>query len=444
MKPYRIEDNSKCEVSDFSDIAFLLSKIENKTLKHLEREGVFVFPDLLKGADDLEKDQIIIQKIDNKYRTGNIMGFLGYGDKRLIIESRFSNNGKDFLFLYLLSNILDIPNIMDLRTDADQSNKLFNYLLFLFPFYLKSAMRKGLFKTYIRRNYNDGNLRGPIDIARHIEKNTPFIGNIAYSKREFSFDNSLIELIRHTIEYIKRKPCGSKVLLKIKDEVELITAATTAYKFHDRERIIEQNKKTPVRHAYYREYLALQKLCIAILQDQRHQVGQGTKEIYGILFDGAWLWEEYVNSLIKESFYHPKNKGKTEGAQRLFSTGDSKLGLIYPDFISKNPAQRIIVDAKYKPMDNIGNKDYLQVLAYMYRFDSCHGYYVYPESNNEEKLELHLNQGSTYDKSKVVKREPDILVTKLGIKIPGDVSNYEEFVNSMKIQENKLRQSLVP
>lgn len=97
-------------------------------------------------------------------------------------------------------------------------------VLFLFPYYLKKAMRKGLFKKYIRRRYNDGNVKGTIDISRHIKQNTPFVGNIAYIQREFSFDNSLMELVRHTIEFIKRKPYGNKLLIKVKDEVKLVIA----------------------------------------------------------------------------------------------------------------------------------------------------------------------------------------------------------------------------
>ena len=65
-------------------------------------------------------------------------------------------------------------------------------------------MRKGLFKKYIHRRYNDGNVKGTINIARHIKQNTPFIGNVAYSQREFSYDNSLMELVRHNIEFIKK------------------------------------------------------------------------------------------------------------------------------------------------------------------------------------------------------------------------------------------------
>ena len=234
----------------------------------------------------------------------------------------------------------------------------------------------------------DGHLRQLV----HIEKNTPFVGNVAYSQREFSYDNSLMELVRHTVEFIKRKPYGNKLLIKVKDEVKLVIDATSEYEPCDRQKIIEQNKKNTVRHAYFREYLALQRLCLLILQHQKHQIGAEARQIYGILFDGAWLWEEYVNSLIEDVFYHPMNKGG-KGAQRLF---DGNVGLIYPDFISRNSEMRIIADAKYKPIDNIGNRDYLQVLAYMFRFDAKAGYYLYPEAEGSDDLKLWLNRGSTY------------------------------------------------
>ena len=35
---------------------------------------------------------------------------------------------------------------------------------------------------------------------------------------------------------------------------------------------------------------------------------------------------------------------------------------------------------KMTKIDNIGNKDYLQLLAYMFRFDAKAGYYLYPET----------------------------------------------------------------
>ena len=437
MKLLRIKDNSQYKRDSFVEIKKLISKIADKTLEQLEREGVFVFPEFVIDADDVTKDQMILQGINDSYRSGNVMGFLGCGDERLIIESRFSNKGEDYFFQYLLERVLDFPNIVNLESDADQNNRLFNFLLFLFPYYLKTAMRKGLFKKYIRHRYNDGNVKGAIDIARHIEKNTPFTGNVAYSQREFSYDNHLMELIRHTIEFIKRKPYGNNLLIRVKDEVKLVVAATQNYEQYDRQRVININKKNTVRHAYFSEYLALQRLCLLILQHQKHQIGAGMRQIYGILFDGAWLWEEYVGSLIDEAFYHPMNKGG-KGAQRLF---DGNIGLIYPDFISRNTESRIIADAKYKPINNIGNRDYLQVLAYMFRFDAKEGYYLYPEADGADDLKLRMNSGSTYEGN--VEPREDIQVTKHGLKIPSDVDSYTDFVSKMQMSEREFRQVLV-
>ena len=271
-------------------------------------------------------------------------------------------------------------------------------------------------------------------VARHIEQNTPFTGNVAYSQREFSYDNNLMELVRHTIEFIKGKPYGNNLLIRVKDEVKLVIEATPRYEQYDRQKIVEANKKNAVRHAYFREYLALQRLCLLILQHQKHQIGSGSRQIYGILFDGAWLWEEYVSSLIDDVFFHPMNKGGT-GAQRLF---DGNVGLIYPDFISRDNETRIIADAKYKPIDNIGNKDYLQVLAYMFRFDAKAGYYLYPEAAGTADRRLWMNKGSTYE-ANVAPRD-DICLTKHGLKIPVDAENYEMFVFQMKVSEAEFRQ----
>ena len=435
MKLLKIKDNSQHKKDAFSEIGILAGKIADKTLEQLEREGIFVFPEIVKDAEDITRDQMIIQSVNDTYRSGNVMGFLGCGDERLIIESRFGGEEDDFFFQYLLDKVMDFPNIVDLDSDANQDNRLFNFLLFLFPYYLKIAMRKGLFKKYIHRRYNDGNVKGAIDIARHIERNTPFIGNVAYSQREFSYDNSLMELVRHTIEFIKRKPYGGSLLVKVKDEVKLIIDATPGYEPYDRPKIVEQNKKNTVRHAYFREYLALQRLCPLILRHQKHQIGSGSRQIYGILFDGAWLWEEYVNSLIEDVFYHPMNKNG-KGAQRLFA---GNIGLIYPDFISRDNETRIIADAKYKPLDNIGNKDYLQVLAYMFRFDAKAGYYLYPEAEGSDDIKLWMNRGSTYE-SNVMPRD-DISITKHGLKIPVKEADYAGFVAKMQTHEQEFIQA---
>ena len=435
MKQIKLKDNENRNKEDFIDIPGIIEAVSDKSLDQLEKNGIFVFPDLVNETNDLTRDQFVLKSINDNYCSSNVMGFLGCGDERLTIESRFSNGLEDFFFQYLLEKVLECPNIISMKTDASNSDRMHPFLIFLFPTYLKNALRKGVFKMYVHKEYNDQDVKGIINIDRHIRKNTPFIGNVAYSQREYVYNNYLIQLVRHTIEYIKRKPYGLSVISKCKDEIKIITDATPDYNAKDLRKIIIENKKNTVRHAYYFEYRRLQNLCLLILQNENPNIGFGTKKVFGILFDGAWLWEEYVAQLLNEDFYHPMNKSG-KGVQRLFE----RDGFIYPDFIGRKPYDRIIADAKYKPEKNIGNKDYLQVLAYMFRFDSKRGYYLYPKTDDSDDRVMHLNSGISYEKN-VTPRE-DILLIKHGLKIPQNVSDYAEFLNDMFENETIFKSQL--
>ena len=430
MTELKIKDNQYRSKSDFEIIKSLTEKIANKTLEQLEKEGVFLFPRAIKDSEDISKEQKILESVNDSYKSSNIVGFLGYGKERLIIESRFSTEENDYFFQYLLECVLGFPNILNFNTSAKQNNLMFNLLIYIFPQFLKEAMRKGLFKTYVRNQYNDGNIKGIIDINRHVKMNTPFIGNIAYNQREFSYDNYLMQLVRHTIEFIKRKSYGNSLLQKVKDEVEIVVGVTSNYEFLDKRRIINSNIKNPIRHAYYREYRALQRLCIMILKNEKHQFVMDIQQVHGILFDGAWVWEEYVNLLIGNYFYHPLNKIGKWG-QRFF---DGNIGLIFPDFISKRVDNRIIADAKYKPNDNIRGTDYQQLLSYMFRFDAKEGLFLYPQNNNDNDYSvLKMNSGSTYENN--VSPRDNIKVIKCGLKIPKDCLDYVDFKEKIKQSE---------
>ena len=255
------------EASDGAQFGKLVFLIKNKTLAQLQEESkqnitgtsespFFVFPDAFDASlgiseEDAEKQRILTQDGEG-YRTGNIAGFLSYKDDQIIIGSRFGDKSADHFLLYLISEVFDIPYVLDWKTLSSPNGSL-DFLIFMFPYRVKQAMRKGLFKQYIRRQYNDANIKGAIDIPRQIKLNTPFLGKVAYNQREFSYDNYLIELVRHTIEFIKQKPFGRNLLSCQRELVDAVIAATPRYKNQDRQRVILENRKRPVRHAYYWE-----------------------------------------------------------------------------------------------------------------------------------------------------------------------------------------------
>ena len=103
MKLLKIKDNSQTGKNIFWEIGRLTSRIADKTLEQLERDGIFVFPERVTETEDITKDQLILQSINDTFRTGNVMGFLGYGNERLIIESRFGGEKEDYFFSTFLS-----------------------------------------------------------------------------------------------------------------------------------------------------------------------------------------------------------------------------------------------------------------------------------------------------------------------------------------------------
>ena len=128
---------------------------------------------------------------------------------------------------------------------------------------------------------------------------------------------------------------------------------------------------------------------------------------------------------MTDGFCHPRNKDRS-GGYSLFNKGN---GLIYPDFLSFSPMP-IVADAKYKPFENIKGTDYLQLVAYMYRFDAKLGFYLFPNATTEQhSQQFELLQG------KGQKREDKIIVEKLGLTIPQQMTSFDAFVLAMQANE---------
>jgi 5-methylcytosine-specific restriction endonuclease McrBC regulatory subunit McrC len=346
----------------------------------------------------------------------------------------------------LLSRVINGLNLFKyIETSFNNDNNVdINILMFMFPLTLKNALRKGLYKTYRRNEYNNSNIKGTIDFSRHIKLNIPFVGNVAYSQREFSFDNPITQLIRHTIECIKKKTFGCELLNLAKDDVRQIVSVTQSFKRQDKSRVISSVRKNTAISAYFSEYRQLVKLCLMILQHDGQKLGNGGHEIYGVLFDCAWLWEEYVNTLICEMFIHPQNKSGKGGRKLLWTDDNEDIQTIYPDFIGKNIKDgkgiKVIADAKYKPygVNKIDRDDYYQVLAYMFRFDASVGLYIYPEDDAAKSYDFKRQHLYTGFKDEKRIPEEDIYLIKAGIKIPKDAKDGDDFIQKMSANEDEF------
>lgn len=391
-EPYKIYDYDNIPISNFEDNhQNEISKISNTTIRELcntKYPNLLIFPNKL----DIYKDGIAdscIFNINNDYlQTGDLLGFIGINNCQITISSRFSKGDKEDYFLhYMLQKVFNI-NMLNLQHSASSDN-VFDFLAYIFPHYLKRALKQGVYKQYTHKNYNDSNIKGSININTHIKHNIPFAGKIAYNVKEYTTDNNITQLIRHTIEYIRSSYMYSVLKTDIDTEayVSQICSATPSYNKRALEQILNKNIKT-INHPYYTEYRILQKLCIQILQHKRLKYGASDNKIYGLLFSGSWLWEEFLYKTILSEcgFNHPLNKAG-KGGIYLFQKPDYEENekysrcKRYPDYFKDG----CILDAKYKHLDKniIDRNDMHQIISYMYVEKASIGGFIYPKSEEE-------------------------------------------------------------
>lgn len=418
------------------DVAALFP-IADKTIAELckENENLLIFPYSIETSCDKICDSSVMSILNTgdpdkvQITTGNVMGFIGIDNLQIKIKSRFDKGRDDFFLHYMLQKVLSF-NLFDLKHNDEQED-LFDFIMFMFPYLLKAAMNQGIYREYKNFKHNDSNIKGTIDIGRHIARNFPFVGNIAYATREYSHDNNMSELIRHTIEFMKTKRYGQLVLNIDRETIEnvkIIIAHTPSYNKNERSSVISKNLRAKV-HPYYTEYRPLQTLCLQILRMEEVKYGESSDEICGILFDGAWLWEEYVNTILSNhGFKHPENK-LHKGGIYLF---DDHSGIRYPDFYKDD----MVLDAKYKRLGSydkvskLDRNDIHQVMAYMTTLKVNRGGFVAPLVQNQSKVPTSHLQGSA------------ATLSIFGIEICKSATSYAEFCEKMGEMEDRFVESL--
>ena len=417
-----------------------------------EKNEVMVWPNSFnEGYEDL-KDQFIFSITEenntiNSITTGNVVGFIGVGSGRsktdIRIHSRFaSSNDNDFFLYYMLEKVMAI-NTFSLSSSGKEP-EVFDFLLFFFPRLLKDALSQGMYKKYVYHEYNDANIRGVVDVNRHIRLNIPANGKIAYRTREFSYDNSVTQLIRHTIEFIRRKQFGKAVLHNDPDTegcVQQIIQATPTFQPQQRQAIINENLR-PVVHPYYTKYAALQNLCLRILRYEKLSYGNNSNnKIHGLLIDAAWLWEEYIGQVLLEDT-DIKHYTRKNSHYHLFRDKDEAFQKIIPDYYD---GDRIVADAKYIPLNRSRDLDadrasavYYKTIMYMYRFNTEKGFLFHPVAQGEAVGQQVLID--TYD----IEGREGCKLHKVGMVVP-EISDddYVIFKNEkMKEEENEFVKSI--
>lgn len=469
MSMTRLNDNTCYRKDDkewIKNSAFLnYFSVPIKELKSDEGSSVLVYPQSFSDTPDEMGEQAVfdITKRDSEgnpieFWTRNLVGFISYKGKEITISSRFSGKENDNFLYYMLARVAGI-NLLSLDFSSQNQNKGINLMLFLFPKLLKEALSQGLFKQYVYREYNDANVRGPIDINRHIRRNIPFNGRVAYRTRKFSYDNPVTQLVRHAIEWIKTNLWGQTILNgdeTMRSFVQEIVAATPSYVERHRQEVINQNLR-PVVHPFYSAWQPLQDFCLRLLRHENLSYGTDKKnKIHGLLIDAAWLWEEYVATVLAESASGLRHYTRKNYFHLLKTTEGKTFQQIIPDYYETD--NKIVADAKYIPLHRNDHLDaeraaaiYYKTIMYMYRFNSKKGILFHPCSkedsetikDNEKFRHIEANDDRMFCDYTIID-VPDSHLYEVGMIINDDGPDFVSFKDKMQKIEKEFVNVIYP
>ncbi len=415
MFAFRLKDFCKVDFSDeeFSNLKELFPGKEKegdltrafceeiqKQVDHHSDSGVFFMNEKNKKPSLFSYG---VKDVFTKGYCGVISLSINGSDVTVTFDSRFDKNNSFFL-LHVFEVAFGIKGMVydDMKVDGKREYAWDYMLMLLFLKQAHDAFKNSVYKEYREFDHNDSNIKGRIDIARHIKENMLNNGKVAYSTREYTPDNYVNILILKAFDRLQKK-YRSAISNYIKEDdvigkgFNTLKVEISSYQDLSDDLILKKTNRKIVKNVFIK-YEDLRQTAVFILK--RYGVNgfvQNSNRSNGILIDMPGLWEQYLHKML---FYKMDEKSEKEYRQDpyhiLFEETDGIPGKpmrdVKPDYLINYQGRKYVFDAKYKLYWSNALKndewdksrdDVFQVMSYMYLFGCKYGGIVFPYDGDD-------------------------------------------------------------
>lgn len=239
----------------------------------------------------------------------------------------------------------------------------------------EELLRRGLVKTYRRHQGQVRALKGRLLFAEQIRHNAIRQDRLYTEHQVYDYGHVVNHILKAALEVLERvvpnqdlRGQVSRLLMRFPElgPSPAITAATFA-------RIVSSRKLTR-----YQEALGMAKL---ILLNYSPDVRRGTEDVLAIVFDMNLLWELFIYRTLKRG---EANGGYRVSAQNRKNFWNTRR--IRPDLVIERDGECIVVDTKWKLVDDLSpsDPDLKQMYAYNMYWQTRRSVLLYPGVESQE------------------------------------------------------------
>lgn len=265
-------------------------------------------------------------------------------------------------------------NHVDYASLSLKANSILDVYFELFLTHTERLLHEGLVKKYRKEEGNRLAMKGQLLFAKNISQNLIHKERFYVKHTEFNRNNIFNQLLYKTIKLIAAITTSpfltDKVNRLLLDFPEMPDCKVNAATFEG----LVFDRKTE----RYKEALLISKM---LLLNYRPDIAGGREHVMAILFDMNELWEEFVYRRLKK-----EESGFGVKVQRQQSANFWKTGLLYrskairPDVVITKGSQVIVLDTKWKIIDNLipADDDLKQMFAYNLFWNCDKSILLYP------------------------------------------------------------------
>ncbi|MCY3830284.1 MAG: McrC family protein [Rhodospirillaceae bacterium] len=311
-------------------------------------------------------------------KAQQVVGVLAVPGRTLEILPKI--DGEDDAVRKALVHMLAVAHDLRVADDAlagmaRQRHDLLELLIRLFAVRLLAAVRRGLPRRYIACEEDLRLLRGRLDVVRQFTRHAVRPDRLACRFDELSEDTPLNRVLKAAVMRLAR-------MTRSAANARLLAELAARFEFTgDSVRPLEEPVRLDRTNTAFHDLYRLARL---FLQGEWQDTAAGRPAGFALLFPMNDLFEKFIGRSLRRALAPRPVRLQARSECALKDKNGNSLFALQPDAVVEPPGGRIVVDTKWKPLNQerrdlgIAPGDIYQMLAYGRAYGAARAILLYP------------------------------------------------------------------